>query len=122
MFFEGEDNMKNKKHRIKLTLKESKERVTELLLQYNYYDYESFLFDINGSSSLIVLEYRSGFSNVYQSITIIVTKIDNDSEVIIYESKTTTSLSNLLNSRKEIGRIIEFLLKNHMKILVKEEI
>ncbi|PAT01487.1 hypothetical protein CI105_06265 [Candidatus Izimaplasma bacterium ZiA1] len=114
--------MNNKKYIVKLKLKETKDRIIDLLLQYDYYNYERFVTDINDNSNLIVLEYRSAFQNVYQSITIVVTSDNDECDVLIYESKTTLSISNMLNSKKEVERIIQFLLKQNVEILYKEYI
>ncbi len=109
--------MKNNRNNILLQLKASKERITKLLLEYDYYDYEPFFTIINSNSNLIVLEYRSGFQNVYQSLTIVVTEVVEYCEVILYESKTTLSLSNLLNKKKEIDRIVQYIKDSQIKIL-----
>ena len=98
--------MKKHKNYAKLKLKVDKKNCIDILLGYNYYDYQTKKeVEISNSSTLIILEYRSGFSNVYQSITFVVSEFEKYCEVIIYESKTTTSLSNLLCVRKEVERI-----------------
>ncbi|MDC7242929.1 MAG: hypothetical protein PQJ44_03010 [Sphaerochaetaceae bacterium] len=110
--------MKKNKNYVKFRTTKCKNDIIDLLQEYNYYDYKRNRIEISDNSTLLVLEYRSSFKNVYQSITIIVSGFDQQTEVIIYESKSTISPSNILCVKKEVERILKYIKEKDIEIEV----
>lgn len=114
--------MKNGKNYAKVKLNENRDTVIELLLEYNYYNYQTKKrIEISENATLLILEYRSGFKNVYQSITLVVSEYEKYCDVIIYESKSTTSPSDLLCVRNEVKRILSYIEEKDIEIIGREE-